>query len=91
MNINTIKANPQEHNLEGSQVNKIRQDKQAIYSIPMFDLSLWRTEAVKDLEMLGILCVDTSTSLENTLWLREDNVCVEDLQLWADILALILK
>ena len=91
LNINTIKANPQEHNLEGSQVNKIRQDKQAIYSIPMFDLSLWRTEAVKDLEMLGILCVDTSTSLENTLWLREDNVCVEDLQLWADILALILK
>jgi NTE family protein len=90
-NINTIKANPQEHNLERSQVNKIRQDKQAIYSIPMFDLSLWRTEAVKDLEMLGILCVDTSTSLENTLWLREENVCVKDLQLWADILALILK
>ncbi|MDJ0660291.1 MAG: patatin-like phospholipase family protein [Crocosphaera sp.] len=90
-NIDMMKTNLADYNLTQIQVNKIRKDRQAIYSVPIFDLSLSRTETIEDLEMLGILCIDTSTFLENTLWLNEDSLCKNELELWADILALILK
>ncbi|WP_107671046.1 patatin-like phospholipase family protein [Cyanothece sp. BG0011] len=91
VNIEMMKNNLEDYNLTKTQVNKIRKDRQAIYSVPIFDLSLSRTEKIEDLEMLGILCIDTSTSLENTLWLNQDSVCKNEIELWADILALILK
>ncbi|MDJ0597261.1 MAG: patatin-like phospholipase family protein [Crocosphaera sp.] len=91
VNIDVMKNNLEDYNLTQIQVNKIRKDRKAIYSVPIFDLSLSRSQPVENLEMLGILCVDTSTSLENTLWLEEDSMCKNELELWADILALILK
>lgn len=90
LDIDTMKNNLIDYNFTSTQINKIRKHRKAIYSVPIFDLNLRRAERMDELESLGVLCVDTSTFLKDTLWL-ENNLCEYELKLWADILALILK
>jgi len=90
VDVDTMKKNLREYLLTNAQINKIRKDRQAVYSVPMFDIRPWRSDEIENFEMLGVLCVDTSTFLQNTLWL-ESSRCEHELKLWADIFALILK
>jgi len=73
------------------QQNKVRTDRQAMFSVPMFDLSLPGAQKVEELNLLGILSVDSDTPLDDTKWIDErKEYAVQTAKLWADILSRLL-
>jgi hypothetical protein len=77
--------------LTSNQQAKVRTDRKAMVSFPMYDLT--RTSAINadELDLIGTLSVDTSTSLSDTGWIGEFRDSVNDLgKVWADILSRVL-
>jgi hypothetical protein len=77
-----------------AQQNRVREDRAAMFSFPMFDLSTHLAAgatSADDLRLLGIASVDTNTPLEDTGWVgaRRD-VAIEIGKKWADILSRLL-
>jgi NTE family protein len=75
------------------QQNKIRPDRKAMFSVPMFDLrgSSLAAQSVRQLELLGVLSVDTDTSLQDTHWEDDYLQFASDMgKEWADIFSKIL-
>jgi NTE family protein len=73
------------------QQNRVRPDRQAMYSFPIFDLRASRQLLkMEELELLGVLSVDTSTSLNDTRWL-ESEPASQIGKNWADVVARIIK
>ena len=86
-----------EWNMTRSQQNKIRGDRRAMCSFPMFDLSLSAAASPDSLEVLGILSVDTSTALRDTGWIVEEDdeqemspALLQLGRLWADVVSRLL-
>ncbi len=78
-----------EWNMKRQQQNKVRQDRKAMLSLPLFDLrrSLG-AQRVEDLNLIGTLSVDTNTSFNDTLWLSDKKeYIIESMKLWADIIS----
>jgi len=75
------------------QQNKVRSDRQAMLSLPIFDLrGPQQASRVNQLAIIGTLSVDTSTRLEDTGW-QGANVefAVTRGRQWADIVSRVLK
>ncbi len=76
-----------------TQQNKVRADRQTMFSVPMFDLRTAGDALIVDnLREIGVLSIDTATSLEQTQWLNERKAfVVQKGKEWADILSRILQ
>jgi hypothetical protein len=75
------------------QQNKVRRDRKAMFSVPMFDLrrSSPVAKSVDDLDIIGVLSLDTDTSLDHTFWVTSKKEYVEEVALcWADIISRII-
>lgn len=91
--IDKMRKNLSGYNLTKIQSNKIRSDRTAIYCVPIYDIrnQSLNSKTFDNLENLAILSVDTSTPLENTLWLEENSRIDDILELWADTLSYVLS
>jgi hypothetical protein len=83
-------------NLTANQLRKIKKDRRAAISFPLFDLTKGPVD-VAALELLGVFCIDTSTALTETGWIQSQippvlnkHVAQEGIE-WADVLSVILK
>jgi NTE family protein len=73
-------------NMTQEQRNKVRRDRKSLCAVPIF--SVQKAGAIQDLELIGLLSVDTSTALDAALWLTsKKEFLVNSAQSWADILA----
>jgi NTE family protein len=78
-------------NMTQAEFNKVRSDRKSIFSIPIFEPK-FEAEGVNDLNILGVLTVDTSSSLENTQWhTGNKGFIVGEGKRWADILSKVLS
>lgn len=74
------------------QQSKVKQDRKAMFSIPIFDWESHEARTIDELDLIGILSVDTDTAFRDTLWVTEKNdFAVKTGKLWADILARVLR
>lgn len=75
------------------QQNKVKPDRQAMFSVPIFDLrGPFETARIDQLALVGVLSIDTSTSLDHTTWLgSRREFAVERGKLWADIFSRVLR
>lgn len=76
------------------QQRRIRNDRKTILSIPIFDIEKTRLKLNRNnlsSDIIGILSVDTSTALHDTMWNGEKiNMVLEVLKQWSDILSRVL-
>lgn len=91
-NLEIARGNPQMWDITHQQQNKIPGDRNAMMSVPIFDVSINvnRARNVNELPILGVLSIDTTTKLENTGWSDAAPWAVTKAIKWADILARIL-
>jgi len=74
------------------QQNKVRVDRGSMMSFPVFDLTNPKaTTVVDELELIGVLSVDSSTKLSDTGWVDDlRDVAVQIGTCWADVLSRVL-
>lgn len=78
-------------NMTVEQQSKVKPDRKAMISLPIFDVSK-SAQGMGDLDILGVLCVDTDTKLDDTQWKTDKSVFVmETLKAWADVLAKVIR
>jgi NTE family protein len=74
------------------QQNKIRLDRKAMFSFPMFELASGTSADVASLRLLGTLSVDSSTPLPETGWLDTHSEQALDIgKRWADVCSRLLS
>jgi hypothetical protein len=79
----------EEWHMTREQQNKVRPDRQSMMSFPVFDLT--SPAPVDRLPLMGILSVDSETSLPDTGWVAERrNDAVQIGKCWADVLSRLL-
>ena len=83
-------------NMNQAEQNKVRNDRKAMFSIPIFALSSLASGSKKniaDFPILGILSLDTDTLLQDTLW-KENKTSNQDFlakaKYWADVFGKLL-
>ena len=88
---------PAEWNMTQAQQNKVREDRKAMCSFPMFDLSLPAAASTDSLGLIGILSIDTSTPLVDTGWIMQEDgssvlrpALLRLGRLWADVVSRLL-
>ena len=92
--IEALKNNYSDWKMTREQRNKIPSERKAMLSVPMFDLGelSLSVQSINNLNLIGNLSVDTTTSLEDTLWLEDKRAyVVETAKIWADILSKIIN
>lgn len=70
--------------------NKVKADRTVMVSVPVFDLRRPSPGAhgIEDLGVIGVLSIDTNTTLTDTQWMGNRRGYVEDtMQRWADVLS----
>jgi NTE family protein len=88
-----VKTNPSTWRITEEQQRKFRADRKAVFSVPIFDVgrSAVGADSVNELDLLGILSIDTDTPLPDTQWLGDaNNLVVRTARQWADIISRIL-
>lgn len=88
--MDALKENFIEWKMSKEQRNRIPKDRKAMLSVPMFDLAeaSLGLESINNLNTIGNLSIDTTTPLEDTLWLGDKQAyVVETAKTWADILS----
>lgn len=90
--LNKLWENPHRFKLTANDVRKIRWDRQTVFSVPIFELreKALEAEKVDDLELLGVLSVDTDTPVEDTMWLEKGPFMLETATKWADVISKLL-
>src|ERR1041384_992825 len=89
-----VKTNPSNWLITQEQQTKFRPDRKAVFSVPIFDVgnSAAAAHIVNDLDLLGVLSIDTDTPLADTTWLGDANkLVVRTARQWADIISRILS
>lgn len=85
----------EEWGLTRQQCLQIPEDRRAVIAVPIFDRARVKKLDVKELPLLGVLSIDTSTPLEQTDWLdrsgRLRGDLVDLLVDWADVLTRVLR
>jgi NTE family protein len=79
-------------NMTQAQRNKVRPDRKSLCAVPMFSVQRAGAKSVQDLELMGLLSVDSSTSLDEAQWLTlKKEFLVDSAQRWADILSKLIN
>ena len=79
-------------NMTQAQKNMVRRDRDALCSVPMFSPRCAGTTHIEDLEMIGLLSIDSSKSLAECQWLESKKEFIIDCaQRWADILSKLIS
>jgi NTE family protein len=74
-----------------AQQARVRADRQAMFSFPMFDLTDAKVGKVEQLPLLGVLSVDTDTTLNDTGWVTDRaGTALQIGKEWADVLSRLL-
>lgn len=90
-NLTEARDDPGEWDMTQDQVNRVRADRQAVLSVPIFPSTSDRAR-LSEVEPIGVLSIDTSTSLDETEWMtRNTDVVVELAQRWADVISFVLR
>ena len=86
-----------EWNMTQGQQNKVREDRKAMCSFPMFDPSVPIATSTDSRDLMGILSIDTSTQLADTGWIVQEGDEQEPHPallrlgtLWADVMSRLL-
>jgi NTE family protein len=91
--LDEAKVRPQNRNMTVQQQSKVRPDRKAMLSVPIFRAgsSSRRAANASHLDMIGTFSVDTSTSLEDTQWRgNKKEYAIDTATQWTDILGRIL-
>ena len=92
--LEALKNNYPDWKMTKEQRNRIPKERKAMLSVPMFDLGeiSLGIQSINNLNIIGNLSVDTTTPLEDTLWLEDNRAYViETAKTWADIFSKIIN
>lgn len=92
------RVNPEVWRMTPEQQTKVRKDRRALFCVPIFEIgkSLARYRSIEDLDLIGVLSIDTSTPLKDSGWVLTNrkamNPEVTELgTTWADVLGKMLR
>jgi hypothetical protein len=81
----------EEWGMTADQQQRVKPDRRAMFSFPMFDLTDAKFAKVEDLPLLGILSVDTEVALTDTGWVSDRaGQAIQIGTEWADVLSRLL-
>ena len=91
-NLLDVQAHLGDWNMTREQQNRVERSRKAMFSVPIFERSPINAQRRGDLDLLGILSIDTDTPIDATLWLKDHNTyVVQRTKQWADVLAKVLS
>jgi NTE family protein len=80
----------EEWNMTLQQQGLVRPDRNAVFSVPLFDTWATGEGDAEQRQVRAVLNVDTSTPIEETLWRNQDDPGYRAIMEWSDVVASVL-